>query len=471
MEKSVTARCSEVSERTSMQIHLDTFQTMQEITGLAIPVIAGMVSHSILNFADRYFIAKLGVEQAAGASICVTIMWFLFTLSTLVTGGTIALVSRKIGEGKPEEVIQSAQQSILLSFVLSLMIAVICFFVAQPIFTFFGIERGVEVHGIIYFRILVAGLPCVFLIQTISAVFQAAGDTRTPMRVFTGMSVFNLVIDPIFIFDNFEFCGIHINGFGFGIQGAGYATLIAEFLATVWIGFELSRFNKFSIWGSAIFRPDFQMIKRILQIGRWRGLNSFSRPLTGVLLQKIIALHGTNAIAAFIFGFQWISLVFLIFEGLIVAIATLVGRNLGRKDIRHVNQVIQSGLYLGGIVVTVFIVLGLTFAEHAIGLFTDNPAIIAMGTNYMYIVLISMVFSVPMIVYTAAFNGAGDTLPPMIVAFFANWIGKIVIGYYASISLGFGVNGVWIAIAMSIVMESAGDYIWFRRGEWKTKTV
>ncbi|MCK5760078.1 MAG: MATE family efflux transporter, partial [Candidatus Delongbacteria bacterium] len=90
---------------------------------------------------------------------------------------------------------------------------------------------------------------------------------------------------------------------------------------------------------------------------------------------------------------------------------------------------------------------------------------------YLVIVFVGMLFNVPMTVYAAAFNGAGDTAPPTIVAFIANWVGKIGFAAIATYYYDLGINWVWFAITLSIVIEGIGLSIWFKRGKWKHKVV
>jgi Na+-driven multidrug efflux pump len=68
-------------------------------------------------------------------------------------------------------------------------------------------------------------------------------------------------------------------------------------------------------------------------------------------------------------------------------------------------------------------------------------------------------------------NGAGDTKPPMIVAFIANWPIKLPLAYLLALPLGYGLDGVWIGMFVSIVAESLLMFAWYRRGTWKTKRV
>lgn len=445
--------------------------TFQNIFILAIPVVMGQLAHFILNFADRFFIAKIGINEAAGASLCTSLMWIFFSFTSLVSGGTIAIVSRKIGEKNFTEANTGAEQSMFLAFFIGISLSVLCYYLSNTIMSFFHAEAAVTMAGLNYFRIIICCFPMLILSQTLWAIFQASGNTKTPMIVFTGMSLLNLIIDPFLIFDSMTLFNIKIYGWGLGIKGAAWATFLAETYAIIWMFLELYRYKGIRIRRFWKIRPDISMQKRILKIGFWTGINSFSRPLSVAVIQRILAFHGTLSIAAFIFGLQWIMLIFLFFEGLRVAVSTTVGKNLGKKDIAEAEKTISSGIVIGYVIVIFFMFFGFLFADKAIEIFTSDAYIILIGKGYLQIVLVGMIFSVPMNIYGAAFNGAGDTMPPMIVSFLSNWPGKVGIAAFASYYLGYGVNGVWVAIAISIFMEGTGVYIWFKRGNWKNKIV
>jgi len=438
--------------------------SFKNIVSLSFPVIFGQIMFTILHFSDRFFISKLGINEAAGSSLSGGLVWVMFSVIALVSGGTIALISRKVGENNTKEASSAAEQSILLAFIISLSLTIITFYFSENIFAFYGAEQIVEDIGLSYFGIIVFGFPMMMTASVVGAAFQAAGNTKTPMKVFTFMSIFNLILDPILIF-----------GIGpipsLGVDGAALATVIAESFAFIYILKKLSTFKKLNINKYLSFRPDFDMMKRILRIGMWAGLNSLSRPLSAIFLQKVITFHGTNCIAAFSFGIQWISILFIFQDGLRVAVSTLVGQNLGKKDLDEVYDTVKSGIIFGAIVMSFFTILGLIYADIAISIFSLNEEIIKYGASYLRIVLYGILFVVPITVYGAVFNGSGDTMPPTVISFLSNWGGKIVFAYVASYYLGYGINSVWLAITISIVLEGLGMTIWYKRGGWIKKKV
>lgn len=438
--------------------------SVKGIMKLAFPVMIGAGLHSVMMFADRFFIASLGIKEAAGSSLSGAMIWVLITFTTIISGGTVALVARKIGEKNEAETRSAAEQSILLAIGFSLIMTFVTYTFSPHIFAFFGAEPDVEAIGISYFRILTIGFPFMMSSMIMGSIFQAAGDTKTPMMIFSVMSLLNLLLDPIFIF-----------GYGpvpfMGVDGAAYATVTAEVVASILVITKLYRFKKILIGKFYKIRPDFSMIKRILKIGLWTGLNSFSRPLSATFLQKVLTFHGTGVIAAFSFGIQWLAAVFVFMDGLRVAITTLVGQSLGRKDVSGAEKAVKNGLWFGFGVMAFFMAFFMIFADNAISVFTSDKEVIEFGANYLRIVFLGILFEVPMAVYGSAFNGSGDTMPPMLIAFIANWPGKIGFAYVAAYILGYGSNSAWWAINVSLVMEGVMMAYWYSKGKWKEKKV
>ncbi len=432
-------------------------EIIKKIILLSLPVVTGQIMFTILSFADRYFISKLGIAESSGTSISGTIIWLLATATSLVSGGTIALISRKYGEKDYEQASKFAGNSIFLASIFGLFITIVALFFSSSINNFFDATPEVTKIANSYFRILILGFPFVAIGSVIAVIFQSLQDTKTPMIIFSGMSIINIILDPILIF-----------GIGpikaLGVEGAALATIISEILACIAIIYLLKTKARIKINFFTI--PNWNHSKKILKIGIWTGLNSFSRPLSATFMQKIIAFHGTKTLAAFSFGVQWISLLFILLEGVRVAVATLVGKSIGEKNIEKAKEFVNESLKIGFLITGIISFGGIFFAEKAISFFSSDSEVIAIGSSYLVIVLLGMLFEIPMTVYAAAFNGAGNTMPPTIIAFISNWPGKLGIAYLTTYYLKTGPSGVWAAISASVIIEGILMWTWFYRGNW-----
>ena len=103
--------------------------------------------------------------------------------------------------------------------------------------------------------------------------------------------------------------------------------------------------------------------------------------------------------------------------------------------------------------------------------FTHDAAVVAAGKSFLKLIALSFLFSGPMLPLGSAMNGAGDTKPPMVIAFIANWLVKLPLSYVLAVPFGYGIDGVWTGMFVSIVFEALLMFWWYRRGTWKTKRV
>jgi Na+-driven multidrug efflux pump len=118
-----------------------------------------------------------------------------------------------------------------------------------------------------------------------------------------------------------------------------------------------------------------------------------------------------------------------------------------------------------------FCVLYYGWAREIILAFDREPAVVEAGEWFLKLIALSFLFSGPMLPLGSAMNGAGDTKPPMISAFLANWPVKLPLCYALALPLGHGIEGVWAGMFLSIVFEALIMFAWYRRGTWLRKRV
>jgi len=277
-------------------------------------------------------------------------------------------------------------------------------------------------------------------------------------------NVINIVMDRILIFG--------INGhFAFGIKGAAAATLLGQTVAMVVLLVLVLRTLEIDLRSyMKDIRLDPLMLKRILRVGGFSVAYGITRPFTGLLMYKAAAQSGTEAIAAFKVGGMLLSLLFILIGGLEVAISIMVGQNLGKKDLDKIDKLMKTGMKLAFASIAVLAIPYFILPRLLMMIFSRDAAVIEIGIRYLRIVYLGLLSLTFTTVFNAAFRGAGDNFPPMVGALVANWLVKIPVAYYL-VAKGFGSNGVWFAIAVSIAVEAAIAAVFFARGSWKTKKV
>jgi putative MATE family efflux protein len=373
------------------------------------------------------------------------------------------MISRRVGAGELQGMDGAegvAAQALHLSILIGVIVAGFGVMAARPIMLLFDASPEVTEHGTAYLVPMMAGFLAMFPGMAVGAVFTATGDTRTPMYVGVVSNILNAVLDPILIF-----------GWGgmprLGVAGAAIASLICQVLGLVMLiglysrrdlGFPhpgVLRWYGASAWG------------RMLRIGIPGGLSALTRPFSTLFLLKVIASFGAPGIAAFGITVRSLSLTWLYYGALSTAVSTLTGQSLGRRDLDGIRRLVARSIRMS---IVLSVALGVPYwiwAREVVGLFEhDNVAVLDLGTRFMRLLVVANLATAFSMVWGAVMSGAGDTRPPMAISILANWAVKLPLAYWLAISLGIGVEGIWWAMAISIVFESVALLIWYRRDRW-----
>lgn len=440
---------------------------MALIWKLAWPLMLSQVLQTLLQMVDMWFISNLGIKSAIAATgFSTSVLGVVIMFSQLVAAGGIALISRKTGENDAKGIFVITEQALALAFFVGAVLAIGCYIFSEEILYLFGAEKAVENYAVTYFKIVLIGVPFAFFNLTGRAILQATGDSKSPMMIFILMNIINIVLDPLLIYGAFS-----VQGFGF--KGAAIATTISNIVAFVLMFYVIVKriFNGNIKKMIRNFKICFETIGRIMKIGFFSAIQGISRPITGLVMFKIANYSGTDAVTAFTIGGRMFNLVFIFLAGLNMAISVLVGQNLGKKDLKEAEEVVKDGVKLAIINMLIFAIPYFILPKFIMLFFIKDMAVVNIGVDYLRITYAGVIFVVFPVVYGGAFVGAGNTAPPMIASLVANWGFKLPFAMIFSQVLGWGSNGVWLAISLSVIVEAAIIIFWFRKGKWKYKKV
>lgn len=414
--------------------------------------------HTLFGIVDLLFISWLGTEQNAGAGIATSIIGVIMVLPMLISSGTTAIAARAVGADNEQEFREAASQSIVYSVLFGIFAYLLSLVLKNWLMGIFGVTADVYIHAVNYIDIIYITIPLGFVVSALVSILHAKGDTKSPMWYLGFSNLMNIVLDWLFIMK-----------LGYGIKGAALATVIGEIFALAALMIKVLSVMKTDLPGF-IRRISLskQMLKRILKVGVYSVAYGITRPFTGMLMYKIAAESGMAAIAAFNTGGRLFSILFIFFGGIEVAVSIMVGQSLGSKDIDRIDRLITEGIKVAFLFLMILAIPYVVFSKYLIMIFLSDPEVLLIGTRYLRIVFIGLIFLVFLTVYNAVLKGAGDTKPSMVGALVGNWLIKIPMAYLLS-RMGLGSDGVWIAIAASVLVETMVVWYYFRKGNWRQK--
>lgn len=427
-------------------------------------MILEMMMEALFALVDIYFLSKVSENAVAAVGITESVVTLIYALGIGVASAATAMVARRIGEKNPEEAAVAASQAIIATLIISLTIAIPGFIYGEQILVLMGGEPPMVAEGLWYTKIMMATNVVIMLLFVLNGIFRGAGDAKIAMMSLGLSSVINIILDPIFIF-----------GFGpipeMGVRGAAVATSIGRGIGVafqLYILFNAKSQIKITF---ASFKWVPNVMRRLVKIASGGTLQYLIGSASWIIMVRIIADFGTEAVAAYTYAVRIIIFTILPAWGLSNAAATLVGQNLGaKKPERAAKSVWMTCALNVGFLLTVSI-LFFVFAEELIGFLDSSPSIVSEGSKGLKIFSLGYVAYAFGMVISSAFNGAGDTFTPTIMNLVCFWALQIPLAYFLVYNLNFETSGVYIAIVIAEVCMGLLAIILFRRGTWKNTIV
>jgi len=442
--------------------------TQGDIAGLIIylsaPLIFSNIFNVIFEIIDAIFIGKIGATALAGVSISGAILFFLATFGAGLSVGTVALVARYTGAKKYYSANETAVQSFFIAIVFSVILGVTGYIFSPMLLKLLGATDKVLYYGVSYIKILFIGIFTMFFLFLGSAILRGSGDTQTPMKIAIFATILNIVLDWILIFGKFGIKQMEASG-------AALATVISRGIGGVII-FVLLIKGKHNIHlDLKKIKVNFELMKKIIKIGIPASVQMFIRSTSAIILIKIVSLFGTATIAAYGIGGRVFSLFLLPGFGFADASATMVGQNIGARQFKRAKKsaLVTSFFYLG--VLIVLSSLTYVFAKNIVMFFNTEKDVVKIGTEYLKFISIGALFMSFGLVLTRSFQGAGDSITPMIVTIFSLYFFQIPLAYILSIKFHLNQTGIWIAQPLAGAIHALTMIILFMQGKWLHKKI
>ncbi len=433
---------------------------LREVGTLAAPFVLSQILITTMGVVDAAIVGRLGASPLAAVGLAGMWAW---ALSSFFVGASTAVqtfVSQHHGADEHDACGGWCWQGIA-SIVPPAALTGALVFAAAPLLLEW-IEPSDRVAPLAqgYLRARTFGLPGLALATSLSAFFRGIGDARTPFVATVIANAVNLVLD----------FGLVYGWFGlpkFGVVGAGLATAISEWVYAAVVAFAFARPGLARIFGTRPRRPDLAAIRRLWRVGLPIGGQWVTEMAAFALFTTFVARMGDAALAASHAFIQIMSLAFMQAEGISLAASTLVGRYIGADEIELAKRSYRSAMLFAAGLTAIVAGLFLAIPERLIGLFADDPAVLAYAGPLLSIGAVYQFFDVTAIVTDGALRGAGDTRWPFVVRSGLSWFAMIPFAWLGAYGLNGGLPGAWLG-ALVAMIALAFALVWrFRSGAWQ----
>ncbi|MEA1960737.1 MAG: MATE family efflux transporter [Bacillota bacterium] len=338
----------------------------------SLPAIVAMLVNALYNVVDRIFVGNgVGDLAIAGITIGFPVMLITMAFSMLVGMGATSLISIRLGQQKKEEAEQVVGNAFLLLLLISSTMAVLGLVFLETILQAFGASKAVLPYASSYLGIILIGTPLMGMGMGLNNFIRAEGNPKMAMNTMLIGFGTNIILDYLFIFP-----------LGMGIQGAALATVISQGISASWVLY-------YFLFGKSLIKIRVKYLKlqpsiymSIFAIGLAPFAMQLTNSLQQVILNKSLAFYGGDlAVSAMGILFSVLTLLFMPIIGLSQGVQPIIGFNYGAMQYDRVKETLKIAIVTGTVIVICGYAVVQIWPEQIVRLFTDNVALIEMGSH------------------------------------------------------------------------------------------
>ncbi|MCK6549559.1 MATE family efflux transporter [Myxococcota bacterium] len=453
-----------------------------------VPLVIGMALYTTFNLVDMFMISRLEDAAAALAAlgICDMIAAIPAIISNGLSTGTVAIITRRAGEGDRRGVSAAAWQSLVLVGVCSVVFGLAGIFgSAFVVHDVMQAKGEVAVLATSYLEVAIGGAFSIFFLLQLTAILRALGRPKSAAALLVGGNLINVVLDVFLIYGQ----GPHPELFAWarpiavaldvprlGMMGAIWATVIGRTIPVL-VGFVvLARCLRGTGFGLHVLRPNRPLLVQLVRVG-WPSSAQLVVRIGAILvfLAVVASSFTTDADASVLTAYSVClrveTLVLFLGMGWGAAASSYVGTNLGARQPARAQRAGWLAALYNAVLAAALAGLFITYAAPIIGFFEDAPAVLAAGETYLRWVAPSYVVVAIGVVLSQAMTGSGATMTSLVLD--ASVLALAVIPAALVVTKVFDAppEGLWLTIALGNAVIAIVFAVTYAKGRFLERRV
>ena len=424
------------------------------------PILLGSFFQQMYNTVDTIIVGRFvgtGALAAVGASAPIISLINGFFLG--ISSGATVILAQFWGAGDKSGIRKAVHTGMALALALGLLVAAIGMVLAPGILRAIGTPESCLKEAVRYCRICFAGAVASMVYNMGAGLLRAMGDSRRPMIFLVVCCAVNILGDLLLVW-----------GLQMGVVGAALATVMAQIISALLVLTVMIRQKHEGALHLTQIRFHGRLLANILKIGIPAGIQLMMFDFSNLIVQSAINSFGESAVAAWVAFGKCDGITWMISGAFGVSVTTFVGQNFGAQKYDRVRRSVWVCMGLSIALVGTLSVLEYNFREFLLGLFTTDPAVIAIGAEMMAsIVLFNAVF-MPIEVFAGSMRGTGYALVPTVImclcvcVFRVLWV-LVVVSRFHTIAV------LCMAYPISWILCAGVFALTYLRGNWLRKPI
>ena len=450
---------TKTDEGKRMEGNLTKGPILKTLTKLAIPIMASSFLGTLYNITDMAWIGLLGSKAVAGVGVGGMFTWLSQGLVAMARMGGQVQVAQCIGRGERDRAHGFAQAAVQLATLMGMAYAVISLLFTRQMVAFFQLtDPEAQTAALSYTKIACGLIVFSFLTLTMTGLYTAQGDSKTPFLANLIGLVTNMILDPVLILGPGPFPKL-------GVVGAAIATVTAQAIVMMMMILGVIIQKKENVLKGIRLTAKIpkEYLGGLCRIGIPTAIQGMAYCAISMVLTRMVSAYGAEAVATQRVGGQIESISWNTADGFAAALNAFIAQNYGAGKMDRVRKGYRASLWTVGIWGLLISFVFICFPQAIADIFFHEPKAVATAVGYLVIIGFSEAFMCVELTTVGALSGLGRTRLCSIISI-AFTSARIPL----AIILGglIGLSGIWWALSITSIIKGiifTCTFLWITR--------
>ncbi|WP_159887165.1 MATE family efflux transporter [Paenibacillus puerhi] len=447
-------------------LQTETSPAWKKLSLLAVtwPIFVDSLLRMMLGTADVFMLSRISDQVAGSIGLANEMIVFCILMFGFVGIGTSVAVTQYLGAGRPETATRIAAVAITMNLLFGILLSLALVLFSRPLLELMHLDPSMLQLADRYLKLIGGFIWVEALSYAISSVIRANGQSRDVMFVTLGVNVLHIIGNYLLIFGHMGFPE-------WGVTGAAVSTVGSRLLGLIVLIVLLYRRMPVPIRLRDYVTFDKLHVRQILGIGLPSAGEHLSWQSQYMMIMVFITRIGQEALSAHVYVYN-ISMYFMALAAAIgMGTEIVIGHMIGAGELKPAYRRLMKSLRISLVLTFVIVCIAALFRERLMGLFTDNPEIIAMGAGILLLSVILEPGRTFNLVVINSLRAAGDARFPVLMGVLSMWGICVPLSYFLGIHQEMGLIGVWIAFTVDEWLRGLIMLLRWRSRAWERKVL
>jgi putative MATE family efflux protein len=414
-----------------------------------------MIFQTLYVLIDLYWVGRLGKEAVAGVGVAGNLAFVVLAVSQMLGVGTTTLVSHAVGRKDRSRALRVFNQAQVLGITVGVVFLVLAMALRMPYAAALSADETTAALAADYLLWFIPAMALQFGMVSMGSALRGTGNFKPGMIVQTATVILNMLLAPFLIFG-------WGTGVAMGVGGAALSTFVAVLVGIVWMATYFVSDSAYLHAVPATWKPELGLWGQLLKVGLPAGAEFGLMAVYLFLVYIVSRPFGAAAQAGFGIGMRIIQAGFLPVVALGFAVAPVAGQNFGARQGDRVRKTFVSAASLAGGLMLLFALFCHIAPDEMIRFFSGDPAVVAVGDEYLRIVSWNFIASGIIFVGSSMFQAIGNTIPALITSVLRLVLVAVPVLLLAR-HPGFSLRWIWYLSVASVVLQMVTSLLLLKR--------